>query len=172
MSFWERQETTRSRATGWSLAQIGAAIGRIPSGCLILSVQHMERRTGVLVSWVQQAAFEPPSLSVCLKRDRPAVELLDGSGQCMLNVIGEDPTAMFKHFGRGFPLDEDAFAGLQIQETQFGPLLLGCIAHLGCRVREKIFAGDHALYVVEVVAGNITSDGKPYVHVRKNGMTY
>ena len=94
---------------------IGAGIGRIPSGCSILTVQHAGRSTGLLVSWVQQAAFDPPSISVAVKRGRPAEGLIDGSGRFVLNLVGEDPKPMFKRFGKGFSLEEDAFAGLAIE---------------------------------------------------------
>jgi len=151
---------------------IGAAIGRIPSGCSILTVEHEGRSTGVLVSWVQQAAFEPPSVTVCLKQGRSAGELVDRSKRFLLNVIGHDPNAMFKHFGKGFSLDEDAFAGLAVRRTDFGPLLESCIAHLGCEVRDTVAVGDHHLYVAEVRAANVTAGATPYTHLRKSGLTY
>jgi len=152
--------------------RIGMAMGTVPSGCSIFTVEHAGRSSGVLVSWVQQAAFEPPSISVCVKRGRPIVELIEASKRFMLNVIGEDPTAMFRHFGRGFTLDEDAFAGLQTTPTDFGPMIDGCIAHLGCRVNQKVAVGDHDLYVAEVVAAASVNGAKPYTHLRSTGLSY
>jgi len=154
------------------LPSIGAAIGRIPSGCSILTVAHAQKSTGVLVSWVQQAAFEPPSLSVCVKRGRPAGELIDHARRFVLNIIGDEPTAMFKHFGRGFSLEEDAFAGIATAASDYGPILLGGIAHLACEITGKIAVGDHDLYVVHAVAGSTQADAKPYVHLRKSGLNY
>ena len=151
---------------------VGAAIGRVPSGCAILSVTHQGRSTGVLVSWVQQAAFEPLMLSLALRRGRPAQDLVDAGGRFLLNVMGEDSAPLFRHFGRGFTLDEDAFTGLSTQETEFGPLILTCIAHIGCVVRSKVPAGDHDLYLVEAVAGRASQRAEPYVHTRNSGLTY
>jgi len=151
---------------------IGTALGRIPSGCAILTVAHREQRTGMLVSWVQQAAFEPPCVTVCVRDGRPALRLIEGAGQFLLNVMGEDPTALFKHFGKGFSLEEDAFAGLTTEDTEFGPKLLGCIAHLACKTRDAVQAGDHRVYVAEVVAAEADASTKPYVHTRKSGMNY
>jgi len=150
---------------------IGSAIGRIPSGCCILTVTNDGRSTGVLVSWVQQAAFDPPTISVCLKRGRPAGPLIDAAGRFLLNIIPEDAKPMFRHFGRGFSPEEDAFAGLSVVQTEFGPLLGDCIAHLGCKVVNQIAVGDHDLYVAEVVAAR-GADASPYVHLRKNGLSY
>jgi len=151
---------------------IGAALGRIPSGCSILTARHEERSTGLLVSWVQQAAFEPPLVSVCLKRGRPVGKLVDASKRFLLNVIGPNPTEMFKHFGKGFSLEEDAFAGLPTRATEFGMLIESCIAHLGCEVTQKVPAGDHDLYIGEVVAGGVVDGTSPYTHIRKTGFSY
>lgn len=151
--------------------QIGAAIGRLPSGCHILTVARRGQSTGVLVSWVQQAAFDPPSISVCLRRGRPVQVLLEESGRFLLNVLGENVTEMMRHFGRGFSLEEDAFRGLDVFATPFGPGLGRCAAQLGCELSGSLPVGDHVLYVARVAAG--AADGQnPYVHLRRNGLSY
>ncbi len=126
----------------------------------------------MLVSWVQQAEFTPPSVTVGLKRDRPIVALINDSRRFLLNVIGEDGVRMLQHFGKGFSVKEDAFAGLEIEATDFGPLLKACSAFLGCRVRQVVPVGDHDLYVAEVVAAEADIGTKPYVHLRKSGRSY
>jgi flavin reductase (DIM6/NTAB) family NADH-FMN oxidoreductase RutF len=152
---------------------IGAAMGKIPSGCFILTVRHEDRSTAVLVSWVQQASFEPLAVSVAIKKGRPAAALIDAAGCFALNVIGADPTAMFRHFAKGFSLEEDAFRGLHVQESDYGPLLEECIAHLGCRVTNTVNAGDHDIYIAHATAGQTRSGSQqPYTHTRKSGLTY
>ncbi len=152
--------------------RIAAAIGRIPSGCFILTAEHAGRATGVLASWVQQASFDPPLVTAALRRGRPIVELIEGSRGFVLNVIGDPPTALFKQFGKGFSLEEDAFAGLDIEATPAGPRILSCPAHLVCRVRDRFSTGDHDLFLAEVIAGDGDSAVRPYVHLRSNGLSY
>ena len=155
-----------------SRESIGAAVGRLPSGCAILTVAHDGQSTGLLVSWMQQAAFEPLSITVAVKRGRPVGKLIDGARGFLLNLIGEDPSAMFKHFAKGFAPEEDAFAGLNVDPTEFGPQLASCVAFLGCRVSQKLAVGDHDLYIAEVVAAAVQDDAKPYTHLRKTGLAY
>lgn len=126
----------------------------------------------MLVSWVQQAAFAPPSISVCVKVGRPPIQLIDASGRFVLNVIGENPAPLFKHFGKGFPLEEDAFDGVETDASPFGPTIRSAIAHLGCVVSNKVASGDHVLYVATVEAAHANADAKPHVHIRKNGLSY
>lgn len=154
------------------LETIGAAIGRIPSGCSILTVAHAGRSTGMLVSWVQQVAFDPPSVSVGVKQGRPATALLEGSRRFVLNLVGEDPKPMFRRFAKGFTLEEDAFAGLAIEPSEFGPIIPECIAHLGCRITQRISIGDHDLYIAEVSAARAQTGARPYVHLRSSGLSY
>ena len=151
---------------------IGSAIGRIPSGCSILTAARGDRATGVLCSWVQQAYFDPPAVSIALKRGRPVTEWLGNGEPFLLNIIGSDPTALFKHFGKGFALEEDAFAGLAFEPSPYGPQIVDSLGHLGCRVLSRLPVGDHDLYVGEVLAGVVNSADRPYVHLRKSGFSY
>ena len=154
------------------LDAIGRGIARIPSGCSILTVAHGDQSTGMLVSWVQQAAFVPPSISVCVKDGRPPNQLIDAAGRFVLNVIGEDPAPLFTHFVQGFPLEADAFDGVESDSSPVGPTLRSAVAHLGCVVTEKVAVGDHILYVATVEAADVSADTKPFVHIRKNGLSY
>lgn len=151
---------------------IGMALGRLPSGCAILTIARGAQATGVLVSWVQQAAFEPPMVSAAIKRGRPVQCLLDSPGPFLLNILGENPTALFRHFGRGFTLQEDAFSGLAVEVTDWGPALKDAISVLACEVRVKIAAGDHDVYISEIVSANSIPKAAPYVHVRGSGLSY
>lgn len=152
---------------------IGAGLGRIPSGCAILTVQHHGQATGVLVSWFQQASFDPPAISVALRNGRPAAQLVEASGRFLLNLVGSNPTPMFRHFGRGFGLDEDAFVGLDVEPTDYGKLIRSCLAHLGCTLTQKVPVADHGLYIAQIDWANPPLPGEmPYVHTRTNGFSY
>jgi len=151
---------------------LALALAQIPSGCCILTAAADSVATGMLASWVQQAAFEPPMVTVALKRGRPIETLIERSGKLTLNVIGEDPTRLFKHFGKGFALDQLAFTGLFTTSTPYGVELAESAGVLSGRVIQRVEAGDHSVYLVEIDAGHIPTPGRPYVHLRKSGFSY
>lgn len=151
---------------------IGAALAVIPSGCAILTAAVGGESTGMLASWVQQAAFDPPMVTVAVKRQRPITGLIARSGRFTLNLIGDDPGPLFKHFGKGFALGAPAFDGLGATAGEYGIELDAAAAVLGCRVTVTAEAGDHLVYVAEVAAGRRQNSGKPYVHLRKSGFSY
>jgi len=151
---------------------IGKALGRIPSGCSIITARSASGRTGMLASWVQQCSFEPLMITTAVHKDRPINKLIDESGAFVVNLLGEDPSAMFKHFGKGFSPEEDAFAGLDVRDVDEGVVISDQIAWLAVRVRGRHDGGDHWVYIAEVVDAGLDSVQPPYVHLRKTGLSY
>jgi len=152
--------------------QVALALGQIPSGCFVLTASHGSKATGILASWVQQASFSPPIVTVAVKHGRPIQELIEASGHFVLNHISENPLSMFRHFGRGFRPDEPAFDGLSIQNDSAGIVLQDCLGHMSCRVIKSVDAGDHRVYLGEVIGASYPGQGRPYVHLRSNGLQY
>jgi flavin reductase (DIM6/NTAB) family NADH-FMN oxidoreductase RutF len=153
-------------------AAVTRPLGQIPSGCFIMTAADGGRATGMLASWVQQACFDPPMVSVAVKKGRPIEQLVDSSGHFVLNTLGPDPTPMFKHFGKGFDLDQSAFNGLTTRQEPAGIVIEECLAHLACKVISTAAAGDHRIYIGQVLGGASHKDDKPYVHLRNNGFKY
>ncbi|MFQ5429338.1 MAG: flavin reductase family protein [Phycisphaerae bacterium] len=158
--------------TSQTADRVGLALGRIPSGCAILTARTASARTGMLASWVQQVAFEPPMVAVAVKKGRPIEAVIEASGAFVLNLLSANPSAMFKHFGKGFSPEEDAFAGLDVRDVPGGVVIPDQIAWLSARVHGCHDAGDHRLYVARVVDGGLDAVLPPYVHLRKSGFSY
>jgi flavin reductase (DIM6/NTAB) family NADH-FMN oxidoreductase RutF len=156
------------------MTDIGAALGRIPSGIFILTVKHGEKRTGILVSWVMQAAFEPPMFTVAINRKRYLADWLQKGAHVALNILRDDEKQMISHFGRGFEEGENAFVNLELLSLSDGvPVLAEALAFLEGKVTGCLETnGDHLIFAITVQDGRILGDGAPMIHVRKNGMNY
>jgi flavin reductase (DIM6/NTAB) family NADH-FMN oxidoreductase RutF len=153
--------------------RIAKALGRIPSGAAIVTAKAEGRRAGLLASWIQQAAFDPPMISIAIKKGRPIEKLIDASGAFVLNLLGEDnKDEMFKRFAGGFRPDEDAFTGQTATDVPGGVAIDHRIAWLSASVYAKHDAGDHWLYLGKVTAADVGEIRQPYVHLRKNGLSY
>ena len=159
------------------LESLGPVLGRIPSGVFILTAQNSAGcETGALVSWVQQASFAPPMVTVAVNRKRYLIDWLEQSPQVVLNLVGEGQKHFLKHFGAGFGPDEPAFEGLTIHRTAAGlPVLAEALGVLEGTVRAQLSTGDHVIYAMEITAARCGAgfpDMKPMVHIRKNGFNY
>ena len=108
-------------------------LGRVPSGIFILTIGTGSRATGMLASWVMQAGFEPPIVSVAVKLGRYVCDWLTAGEPFVLNLVGESQKEFLKHFGKGFAPGEPAFDGLNIAHCARGvPILSETIGHMEC----------------------------------------
>ncbi len=63
-----------------------------------------------------QASFDPPGLTVAVKKDRAVENLLNGGSKFVVNILAEgDHKALMKQLLKSFKPGEDRFAGLDIQ---------------------------------------------------------
>jgi flavin reductase (DIM6/NTAB) family NADH-FMN oxidoreductase RutF len=153
---------------------IGKALGRVPSGVYVLTAAHDGTATAMLASWVQQAAFAPPSVSVAIAKGRSIADMIRASRQFALSIIARDDTTLMKKYARGLTDGENPFAGVRTRPGSLGlPILTDALAYLECRlVRACDFGADHELFLAEVVAGAMLRDGYAFAHQRGNGFHY
>jgi len=149
-----------------------AALGRIPSGLFAAGAVLDGRRVGMLCSFVEQAGFEPPMISIALGVDRPLRAVLGRAGMFSLNVLGAEDKKLLAAFASG--REEDPFAAFTLIENTHGlPQLADALAWLACRPCGSVAAGDHEVFVAEVVEGCLHREaGEPMIRLRKNGFTY
>jgi len=149
-----------------------AALGRIPSGLYAVGVVHEGRRLGMLCSFIEQAGFEPPMISIALGMDRPMRQALEKGALFSVNILGAEDKHILAAFASG--REEDPFAPFTLVENDHGlPQLADALAWLACRPRGSVAAGDHVVYVAEVFEGCLHREGvEPMIRVRKNGFAY
>ncbi len=160
-----------------SKQQIAPILGRVPSGVFIfVAASEAGQRTGLLASWVQQASFDPPQLTVAVNKSRYLNEWLKPGSAVTLNQIKKGDGVLFKHFGKGFEPDVDAFHGVDVVLSENGlPLLTAAMASMEGHVVSSMDAGDHVIYLVGITSATAhqnTAELEPFVHVRKNGFNY
>lgn len=157
-------------------AGVAEALGRLPSGLFILTTRRGNRSTGLLASWVQQAGFDPPMVTVALGRDRYVADWVAESGRFVLNQLRAGDKHLLKHFARGFGPDEPAFTGLDlIDDARGGPVLVDALGYLDLEVAGDLDGGgDHRVLLARLVGGALLPGDRrdPMVHVRRNGLHY
>lgn len=152
--------------------RIGPALGKIASGLYIATAHVDGAPLGMLCSFVEQAGFEPPMISIAIGQGRPICDALDGPGLFGLHVLSKDNNELLKSFARGS--SPEAFAAHEKVENAHGvPQFAEAWAFLICKVAGKLGTGDHTVYVAEVLDGRLQKEGQePMVRVRPHGFTY
>ena len=157
------------------------ALGRLSGGLYVVTARQADpaggSRSGAMVaSWVSQASFEPPGLTVAVAKDRAIEALLQVGDRFVLNVLREGHhQELLRHFLKRFPPGADRFAGVNVLEgaASGGPVLADALAFLGCRVVQRLEGPDHWIIYAEVEEGNVSdTEATTAVHHRKVGNHY
>jgi hypothetical protein len=94
-------------AEGYGREPLGRALGMIPSGIFVVTTARDSVRAAYVGSWIQQAAFEPPSITIAMNQHRPLLTLLEPGRGIAVNILGRRQAPLYASFERGFSLDED-----------------------------------------------------------------
>ena len=119
----------------------------------------------MLASWISQASFDPPGLTVAVKRDRAAEPFLVPGARFAVNVLAEGPgaRAVSKAMLRPFAPGEDRFAGwCDASEIRRGEESGATIlpsrflaSWLECEAVDRMEAGDHWVVYASVLSGGL-----------------
>jgi flavin reductase (DIM6/NTAB) family NADH-FMN oxidoreductase RutF len=126
----------------------------MPSGLYVLGSRAGERRNLMTLNWATQVSFEPKLVAASVEREAVTHELIDEAGAFSVNIIERDDRAIVRKFVKPVEYDEDAATlnGFDFHEARTGaPILDRALAYIDCEVRERVPAGDHTLFVGEVV---------------------
>jgi flavorubredoxin/flavin reductase (DIM6/NTAB) family NADH-FMN oxidoreductase RutF len=169
------KKARKVRAQSVPATNIEQAVGRIVNSLCVVTAKQGEISSAMLASWVVQASFNPPGLTIAVAKER-AVETLTHTGnQFVLNILQEgNHLGLMKHFLKPFSPAQDRFAGVDYTEAENGnPILNDALAYLECSVQNRLESGDHWLVYATVEKGKVLNqDGVTAVHHRKSGSHY
>ena len=156
------------------------ALGRLSGGLYVVTASQGEgdslRRSAMVASWVSQASFSPPGLTVAVAKDRAIETLMQVGDRFVLNVLREDNhQPLLRHFLKRFRPGADRFEGVNVLEgvANGGPVLGDALAYLGCRVEQRLEGPDHWIIYAVVEQGNVAdTEAVTAVHHRKVGNHY
>ncbi|MEH1948351.1 MAG: diflavin flavoprotein [Nostoc sp.] len=169
------KKARKVRSQSLPATTVEQAVGRIVGSLCVLTAKEGDRSSAMLASWVSQASFSPPGLTIAVAKDR-AVETLTHTGnKFVLNILKEgNHLGLMKHFLKPFGPGQDRFADVAAEETESGsPILTDALAYLECSVQNRMESGDHWLVYATVESGKVLNqDGVTAVHHRKSATHY
>ena len=155
------------------------ALGRVIGSLCILTASKgrgENKITGaMLASWVSQASFSPPGLSIAVAKDRAVESLLQKGDNFALNILSEvNFKDYLKKFAKPFAPGEDRLAKVETENTKNDQIIISdSLAWLDASVRDRMECGDHWVIYAEVNYGNVLRQGDlTAVHHRKSGANY
>ena len=153
-----------------------AAVGRIVGSLCAVTTKSEDTQSAMLASWVSQASFNPPALTVAVAKERAVESFLLTGGKFNLNVLKEGGEKdVMKALLKPFKPGENRFGDLDVSISANN----GCavvnqaLACIECTVTKRMEAGDHWIVLAQVETGTLLDEiGVTSIHHRKSGAAY
>lgn len=124
---------------------------------VLVSAAHGGKENVMAAAWCMALDFKPPKLAVVLAAETFTRELVDASGELVVQVPPRRMLDIVDGVGNCTGRDDDKWAKFGIERARGAkvkaPLVEGCTAWLECKVIPEAHIADaYDLFVVEVVA--------------------
>jgi flavorubredoxin/flavin reductase (DIM6/NTAB) family NADH-FMN oxidoreductase RutF len=149
------------------------ALGRVVGSLSVVTVKQGDKTTGFLTSWISQATFNPPGVTIAIAKSRAEGWLDHVGDQFVLNILKEG-RQLRRTFLKPVESSEHRFADLNTEPASNGcPILLDALAYLECTIQNRMECGDHWLLYAIVNNGKVLeAKGMTAVLHRKSGTFY
>lgn len=166
------KKTTSGTSEG---ARTEQALGRVVGSLCVVTTKQEELSGAMLASWVSQATFNPPGLTVAVAKERAIESLLHTGNSFVLNILQQGKhLGLMKQFLKPFTPGEDRFQDVPVSTADNGcPILDDALAYVECKIANRMECGDHWLLYATAQQGKLLqSEGITAVHHRKSGNHY
>ena len=127
-----------------------------PTGVAVLTSRHAGQQHGMTVNSFTSISLEPPLVLACIERIVRTHTLVEQSGVFAISFLREGQAWISDRFAGRDTEHEDRFEGLGTYTAVTGaPILADNLGHLDCVVNAAHLAGDHTIFVAEVVSAAV-----------------
>jgi len=145
------------------------AMAQWASGVTIVTTQWNGEKFGLTASSFTSVSLEPPLVSVALANSLYTLALVQQSGLFAVSLLASDQIDLGMRFAGMIPDIEDRFEGLDYTVAVTGcPVIPGNLAWLDCRVFHSFEAGDHTIFIGQVLEAGARSDGQPLLYYNRD----
>jgi flavin reductase (DIM6/NTAB) family NADH-FMN oxidoreductase RutF len=136
--------------------------GRFATGIAIATVSGPDSIPyGLTVNSFASVSAIPPLVLICIDYRSTLLPYFRASASYCVNVLANDQKSLSERFSERIP---DRFEGLVWTPGELGaPVLADCLASMECSVAQTVEAGDHAIFIAEVIRAKYR-DGEPLLY--------
>jgi flavin reductase (DIM6/NTAB) family NADH-FMN oxidoreductase RutF len=133
----------------------------ITHGVYIITARTKEKINGMTAAWVSQASLQPLMLMASIAPARYTHGIIKESGYFVINALADGQEGLAKHFGFKSGRKFDKFKDIPYFDAPNGsPVLKEALAFFECKVMDIFKAGDHSLFVGNVVEAKLLNSDK------------
>jgi len=129
---------------------------------LLTCVDETGKANIITLAWAMPASIQPPLVAVSIAPARYSHSLIEKTKEFVLNVPTMELLNEIFLCGRKSGRNVDKFRETGLTPVSArkvkAPIIKECVAHLECKLYKQVQAGDHTLFIGEVVAAYANRD--------------
>ena len=142
-------------------------------GLYAVTARHDAEISLMTANWLAQCSFEPPMLMLAVENDSHTRQVIEGSGAFAVNIYESGQRDLAGSLGRTFRKHPEKLTEATWQPGPLtgSPLLDTALAWVECEIVSHLPAGDHILFVAEVVEVGLNRESVPLT-LKETGFKY
>lgn len=141
-------------------------------GLYAIGVRRGDEFNAFTANWVTQISFDPPMVAVAVENDGASVAMMRENRVFSVNVFDAGQRREAGRLARPHARAPEKIDEFAYREGITGaPLLEETLGYVECRIVDEVAAGDHTLFIGEVVDAGTFHEGEPLT-MKDAGFTY
>jgi flavin reductase (DIM6/NTAB) family NADH-FMN oxidoreductase RutF len=151
--------------TGFTTKDFRATVGAFATGVTVVTTRGEEHAYGMTANAFTSVSLDPPLVLVCVIAGSEGSEHIQRNGCFAVNILHKEQEPVSRYFAsRDRPRGRDAFREVPHRTgATRSPILDGAIGYLDCNLHADHEAGDHRIFIGEVLELGFDPDGDPLV---------
>lgn len=139
------------------------ALGVFATGVTVVTTRGEEHAYGMTANAFSSLSLDPPMVLVCVRTGAEGSEHIDRNRVFAVNILAAEQEPLSRYFSsKDRPRGRDAFREVAHTIGATGsPILDGVVGYLDCALSASHTAGDHEIFVGEVLALGSNTDVAP-----------
>lgn len=134
------------------------ALRSFSNGVYLIGANGKEKLNLMTAAWLTQVSSSPLMLLVSIGNSHYTRELITASRTFSVSVLTPAQLDIARKCGSISGRNADKLSDLEINRTSFGdPIVSGAAAHLTCKVVRDVNAGDHTIFIAEVIDAELNN---------------
>jgi len=150
-------------AEGFSGGDFRNVLGAFGTGVTVITSRGDVHAYGMTANAFSSLSLDPPLVLVCVISGTTGAETIESNRSFAVNILGGHQEPISRYFSwRDRPRGSEAFSEIPHMTAVTGcPILEGVAAYLDCRLHDSHEAGDHVIFIGEVLALGHSEDVEP-----------
>jgi flavin reductase (DIM6/NTAB) family NADH-FMN oxidoreductase RutF len=139
------------------------ALGVFATGVTVITTRGEEHAYGMTANAFSSVSLDPPLVLVCARSGTEGSEHIDRNRVFAVNILASEQEPLSRYFSsKDRPRGGDAFREVAHETAVTGsPILDGVVGYLDCSLNASHSAGDHEIFIGEVLALRIYPEVPP-----------